>query len=834
MLSSLLYALRHASRRLIRDRGFAAVAIVSIALGVGANAAIFSLVDQVLLRLLPVKEPERLVTVSWNGNAVADGWGSGNITSYPLCQDLREHKEVFDGVFCRHPTSVNLSTGEEVQPVNAEIVSGSYFPVLGVRAALGRLIEESDNRQPGAHPVIVLSFDYWKNSLASDPDVVGRKVLVNNHPMTVIGVAADGFRGVDLGETPALWIPAMMKAQATPEWDRLLDRRARWVHIFGRLKPGVSAEQAEARLQPWFKTMLEADTKLESWPPVSEEQRRSFLASTIGVTPAPRGRSGLRNRLEDPLRVLMAGTLLLLLLACLNVANLFLARASARSREMAVRKALGASRSRIAAELLTDSLLVALAGGLLGLVAAPAVTQTLLSFLPQDSAGIDLSARTDLRVFLFAFLVSVITGCLCGVAPALQAGRVPLMSPLKDRSNIAAGGGIHLRKALVIGQMAFTLILLVGAGLFVQTLARLQKKGPGFTATNLLMFEVNPPKSGYGKAESVRFIRDLLGSLKALPGVDSATVADIELLMGGSRNMNMTVESESRVITDRVVHFTSISAGFFGTLGTRVIAGRDFDERDVREANDYGFRSGIINESFAKRYFGDRSPIGHRLGLGNRPDTTLDVEIVGVVKDFSYRGLREQAEHAFFPIFEGAPSRGVFYVRSRAEPDATFASVREVVRQLDPALPVSSMRTVEQQIDRSLTTERMLATLSGGFGILAIVLATVGLYGVMSFVVTRRTQEIGIRLALGATRSATLWLVMREAILMIAGGIAIALPCVWALSRLVESQLFGVAALDGPTIALASALLALVAAGAAAIPARRASLVNPTEALRFE
>lgn len=367
MLSALRYDVKHALRGLLRDRAFTLVAILSIGLGVGANSAIFSLVDQALFRQLPVNDPERLVLLNWSGTFIGSGWGSSNLNSYPFYRDLAAENQVFNGVFCRHPTTVHLSVENTAEPVTAEIVSGSYFPVLGVRPALGRLLEESDNVQPGAHPVVVVSFDYWRNRLGGAGDIVGRKVLVNNHPMTVIGVAAAGFRGIDWGEVPSLWIPTMMKRQATPEFDWLEDRRGRWLHVFGRLKPGVALEQAQAGLQPWFKAMLEADTKREGWPRVTEEQRRRFLASRLVVLPASQGRSDLRGRLERPLLVLLAATALVLLLACLNVANLCLARAFARRRETALRLALGASRGRIARDLLVQSGILALGGAVLEL-----------------------------------------------------------------------------------------------------------------------------------------------------------------------------------------------------------------------------------------------------------------------------------------------------------------------------------------------------------------------------------------------------------------------------------------------------------------------------------
>lgn len=825
--------LKYAVRTLLRSPGFTATAVLSLALGIGVNAAIFSLFDQVLLRLLPVREPERLVLLEWKGTPLSGGWGSGNRMSYPLCRDLQEQTEFFDGVFCRHPTEVMFSTGQQPHSVGAEIVSGSYFPVLGVRPELGRLIDESDNLQPGAHPVIVLSHDYWKNSLGGAPDIVGGKVLVNNHPMTVIGVAAAGFRGVDIGETPALWIPAMMKRQATPHWDALMNRRVRWMHVFGRLKPGISIEQTKAGLQPWFKSMLEADTRREDFPSVSAEQRRSFLASTIDAIPAAQGRSDFRRRMDQPLWVLMIGTLLLLLLACINVANLLIARVLARSREVTTRIALGASRARITGQLLIDGLLIAVAGGLFGLMAAPAISQALISFLPANTAGFDLSARLNHRVFLCAFLASTVTGCLCGLAPALQLGRLSLFPSLKDRSVIAKGGGIRFRKLLVVCQMGFTLILLIGAGLFVQTLAQLYAKGPGFATSSLLMFSVSPLRIGYTVGNARQLTRDLLPKLQQTPGIESAAVASHNLLMGGSWGDNLTIEFNGRTVTDRGVEGMWVSPGFFSTLGTQITMGRDFNDREPENpGSEAGSRSVIVNEKFAKRYFGDGSPIGYRVGVGDRPSTRTNIEIVGVVKDFRYNNLRRETEQVFFP-FRESPG-GTFYLRARGKPESAFASIHAAVAQIDPVLPLLSLRTIDEQIDRSLTTERMLASLSSGFGAVALLLSMVGLYGVMSFVATHRAQEIGIRMALGATRRSAVWLVIRDALVMIAAGTAIALPCAWALGRVVASQLFGVKPTDAVTIAAASLLLGAVALGAALIPAYRASTVNPTDALRFE
>jgi len=829
---------RQALHALLRDRAFTLVALLSIGLGAGANSAIFSLVDQALLRQLPVREPERLVLLDWNGGFVGHGWGSGNLFPYPLYRDLRHETRVFDGVIGRHPTTVYLSLEDTPEQASAEIVTGSYFSVLGVRPALGRLIEESDDLQPGAHPVVVLSFDYWRNRLGGANDVVGRKVLVNNHPMTVIGVAGAGFHGMDWGEVPSLWIPTMMKRQATPDFDWLEDRRGRWLHLFARLKPGMTPAEARAGLQPWFKAMLEEDTKRESWPRVTEEQRRRFLASTLELLPAAQGRSDLRERLERPLLVLLAATGLVLLLACLNVANLFLARAFARRRETALRLALGASRGRIAREQLAQSGLLALGGGALGILLAPSVAQALTSLLPQEVAAVDLSAAIQPRVFLFTLVVALLTGLLFGLAPALQAGRTEPASVLKEESSTVAAG-VGLRKALVVGQIALALVLLIGSGLFARTLAGLRAQGPGFVTTNLLSFRVDAARNGYTPARSKALMRDLLSSLRALPEVEGVGLSVAQLLSGGSWNQQLTVESSTRVVTEGVIHCNAVSPRFFDALRVSLLEGHDFSEGDAldREPGSgpgMGFRSAIVNESFARRYFGDRSPIGARLGLGNGPDTPTDIQIVGVVRTFSYRGLRGTEDQAFFPFFESQISGGGFYVRTRVPSASAFSAIRAAVRGVDSAIPVSGLRTLDDQLDRTLVNERLLATLASAFAALAVLLTVVGIYGVMSFVVASRVREIGVRLALGASRGSAVWLVLRDAAVMLAAGLAMAFPTVWGLGRFIENQLYGVRALDPPTIVGASLLVALVALGAAALPARRASSVSPLEALRCE
>jgi len=824
--------LRYAIRTLWRSRSFTATAVLLLGIGIGATAGVFSLFDQVLIRRLPgVTHPERLVHLDWAGNSLSSSWGSGHLMSYLLCRELEDVEGLFDGVFCRHPTAVNVRAGERSTSVRAEIVSGSYFPTLGVHPSLGRLIGPSDDLRPGAHAVVVISYRFWADHLGADPDVVGHTVAINHHPMTVIGVSPADFEGVDLGAPTAVWIPAMMKKQATPEWDGLLDRRTAWMHVFARVEPGLTVAQARPRLQAWFKGLLDRETRSEDFPRVTEEQRRSFLASTIDVLPAAQGSPQLRSFLQRPLWMLLGTTFLLLLLASLNVAGLLIARGATRGQELDTRVALGASQGRVAGQLLVENALIALGGGLLGLLMAPLVTRVLLSMLAEDST---LSAALDARVVLFAFLVSLVAAGLFGVAPAVRLKRQSLTASLGQRSRILTG--IGFRRALVTGQIALTLVLLVGAGLFVQTLTRMHGN-VGFDSGNLVMVSVDPLSIGRSDSEAERTMRDLMRTLEDLPGVTSASVANTRMLQGGSSATTLTVLSDvGRAVTDGPVSYTRVGPGFFTTLGVRFAVGRDFDERDVRGSGGEqpSYRSIIVNESFAHRYFGRQSPIGRLVGFGSQPNTPTQTRIVGLVSDFSRRSLRDaELPQAFVPFWDGDSRNGTFYLRARGELGSTFASIQTSVGQLDPALPIA-ITTYDEQIGESMRTEELLASLSIGFGVLALLVSVVGLFGLMSFVVTLRTREIGVRLALGATRRDAIALVVREALIMIGIGALIALPMIWALGRLVEAQLFGVGAIDPATVAAASVLLAIVGLGAAGVPARRASSISPADALRFE
>jgi predicted permease len=831
-LRDFLFDLRYSARSLARSPGFTAATLLSLALGIGATTAIYSLVDQVILHSLPVRQPERLVLLDWKGEHAVGGFGTYNLMPYPLCRDLQQQTAIFDGVLCRAEVFATLSAGGDPRPAMVEVVSGSYFGVLGVGSAMGRMIEARDDAGPGTGPVAVLSYDFWQAQLGGASDVVGRTVLVNHNPLTVIGVAAREFRGIDVGEVPALWFPASMASQILSRPADFLAQPTRWMQVLGRLQPGVTAERAQAGLQPWFKSWLDDNQRRTGFPVITAERRRRYLASTLSLTPAPQGHSPLRRSLSQPLWVLFAATGVLLALACLNVAGLFLARGSARGREIGTRLALGASRSRIGRQLLADSLLLALAGGALGVAFASPVMRALIALLPDHGTSSALRPTIDFRLLGFALLASLAAGILSGFTPALHAGRDSLISSLRERAGTVFGG-VLLRKSIVTLQVAFSLILVVGAALFARTLSTLLTKGPGFDTGSLVSFSLAPRQNGYTPADSGRLIHRVYQEVGALPTTRGAALINNPLLLGGSWNNAVTIQSDRRIVTGDV-DLNGVSAGFFSLLGVRILAGRDFEARDSQPNEERSPRVAVVNQAFVKRYLDGRNPLGLHIGMGSGPDVQPNVEIIGVCADIHYRGLREVSEQAWFPIAEGDDFASTFYVKINGTPEDTFRAVRRIVRDADPQLPVLAPRTLDDQVNRSLNTERLLAALSGSFAALALLLSLIGLYGVMSFVVTRRTREIGIRLALGATAGSAVRLILRDAIAMIAAGIAIALPCVAALGKLVQSQLFGVTATDPATIAAAALVLGAGAFAAALIPAWRASTVDPTEALRLE
>ena len=838
--------LNFALRTLRRTPGFTLVAVLTLALGIGANTAIFTLLNQVLLRLLPVKDPHSLVMLTMRGKHYGSNWGS-NAISYPMYKDFKEHNEVFSGMMARFPIYASVTTGSASERVKAELVSGSYFDVLGVTTAIGRPFTPDDDKSKDGHPLVILSYNYWRDKFGAKPDVIGSNILVNNNKMTIVGVAQAGFDGVELGDPPSIFVPMMMQLELMPgNKDMLTNRRNRWVNVFGRLKPDVSAEKAKASLQPYMHSMLEMEVKEEAFRNASPYDREQFLKCWMDVLPGSQGRQNVQRGLSTPLWVLMATTGMVLLIACANIANLLLARATRRQKEMAIRLAIGASRGRIISQLLIEMLVLAMAGGALGLMLAFWADKALMSvYLPADSARLNITTSPDLRVLLFTFGVSALTALAFGLVPALQTTKPNVGTVLKDEASAVVGSGNKgLRKSLVVVQVALSLLLLIGAGLFLRSLDNLSQLGPGFNASRLIGFEIDPSLNGYTPERGKLAYRQLTESLKSLPGVEGVGLASMRILENDEWDSSMTVEGYNPDKPDDRAepYMNSIGPGYFATLGVPIVSGRDFTVADSREvkhgndADDFVPATVMINETFAHKFFPGRDPIGRHLGFGSDPGTKTDMEIIGVVKDIKYTSLRDEIPpQAYIPYLS---SRGVggmtVYVRTTADPKTMMNLIREKVRDLDANMPIFDMRTTDEQIQNSLSAERMIASLSTVFGLLATILAAVGLYGLMAYNVVQRTREIGIRMALGAAQGDVVWMVMRDVLILVGIGIAVGVPAALALTSVVRSQLYGLTGHDPMTLILATVGLAVIAFAAGYIPAIRASRLDPMRALRYE
>jgi predicted permease len=662
-------------------------------------------------------------------------------------------------------------------------------------------------------------------------------------------VAQAGFDGVELGASTKIFIPVMMEKEIIiGPMKFLTDRRSRWVNAFGRLKPGVTEEKAKASLQPFMHSMLEMEVKEAAFHNASAYDREQFLKSWIDVLPGSQGRASLRRELRTPLWVLMATTGMVLLIACANIANLLLARATGRQKEIAVRLAMGATRGRIVAQLLIETLSLSAFGGILGLALAFWGDKALMAiYLPSESNELNISTAPDFRILFFTLAVTVITGVIFGLAPALQATKPDIGKTLKDEAGaVVRGGHGRLRSALVVTQVALSLLLLIGAGLFLRSLKNLSSLGPGFRAERLVGFNIDPSLNGYTPERLNNFYQQLTDNLGAIPGVKSVAVASIRIMENNEWDSGMTAEGYSPTKPDDhpQAYMNQIGPGYFATLGVPIVAGRDFrltDNRVIKRADatddfDTMPATVIINEKFAQRFFAGRSPVGMHLGFGTDPGTHTEMEIIGVVKDIKYTNLRDEIPIQAYVPYMNSPYLGgmTIYVRTVGEPNQLMSSVRAKVREMDANLPIYAMRTMEEQISNSLSTERMIASLSTVFGFVATVLAIIGLYGVMSYSVAQRTREIGIRVALGAEQGKVIWMVMRDVLLLIAIGVAVGVPGALALTRVVKSQLYGLQAHDPWTLGLATGLLAMVACAAGYIPALRASRVDPMKALRYE
>jgi predicted permease len=850
-MASVLQDLRYALRSLGRAPGFTAVVVLTLGLGIGANTAIFSLLDQVVLRALAVSAADDLVQL--DGPGTFRGRTTLNRAfSHPMFRDLQQGETGFSALIARAPASVAFRAGDGSERVIAEMISGNTFTVLGATPALGRLFTAEDDLVKGGHPLVVLTDTFWRRRFNADPGVVGQQVVVNATPMTVIGVTRPGFYGLLANEQPAFFVPTAMKAAITPTRDDYDDRQSRWLQIVGRLAPGPSREQAKAAADVRYRQINAAE--LESVPQFaasSDQFKERFRAKRLVLHDASRGLSQIRGDFSGPVSVLMGMVGLVLLIACANVANLMLARATGRQREMSVRLAVGASRARLVRQTLVESAVVAVLGGACGLLVAAWLGDLLLGVLPLEGLGVSLTTTPDGRVLAFTLAVSVVTAVLFGLAPALRGSAIDLQRALKEESSAAGGGVQHarLRKTLVVAQVALSTLLVAGAGLFARSLTNLKTLGPGFDTDHIVTFAVNPPLSGHSQVATKQLYARLADDLAGQPGVTSVSLADEPLLTGNTSQRTIRVQGyEPQQGEDMNPWTWEIGPGYFTTLGVPLVAGRDFSERDADGAPPVA----IVNETFARYFFGADNPIGRRIGFSAQNDAGR-MEIVGVAKDTVYSQVRPGeaggdatgslrvantgVPRVVYTPYQQSTELGemTFYLRSSAAAaPALPALAREAVQRVDRGLPVFAMTTLATTVDESLAVERMLALLSTLFGALATTLAAVGLYGLMSYTVARRTREIGIRIALGAARPDVLGLVLRDVALLTAIGIAVGLPGAYAIGRAAESRLFGLSPLDPWSLALAASLLASVSLAAGYLPARRAAATQPLLALRTE
>jgi len=788
-----------------------------------------------MLRRLPIKDPDQLVVLHQRGLNMGSNMGRW-MQSYPVYQDFQQKAAPFSEVLARRLGAASVSVDNQTERVESEMVSGNYFTMLGVKPAAGRVFNSHDDDQVyKGHPVVVLSYDYWVTRFARSPSVVGKKILVNNYPMTIVGVSAPGFAGLDPALSPQIRVPILMEPIMQPEWNWFTpgDRRVRWLQVFARLKPGSTIDSARAPVQVLFHQIRQYESTLPAAKDWSNYQRELFLKGTVEIDRANTGYSDLRNSFSTALVVLMCMVGLVLLIACANVANLLIARAFARQKEIAVRLSIGASRGRLVRQLLVESMVLSIAGGVVGVGLAVAMTNGLLALMPARGNTLLIEARPDLRILLFSLALTFLTGLIFGLVPALKASRPDLWSTLKDVVGSIAGSGssLLLRKSLVTAQVALSFLLLFGAGLFVKSLQNLKATDTGFRdIDNLVTFQLDPALDGYDGPRTVQLYSQLLDRLRAIPGVRSAAHATEPLLSGDEWDSTTSVEGhQPKDGEDMQAFMNALSPGYFQTMGIPILEGRDFDRRDmIKDA-----KVAIVNKAFAQHFFGNQSAIGRRIGRGLGPGTKLDIEIVGVVGNSLFEGPREGVHRQVFLPNWGNVS-AAFYIRAGLGSKQAYGAVRSEVKKLDASLPIYRLKTLGGQLDETLLTERLIALLSAGFGLLATLLATIGLYGVMAFVVARRTKELGVRMALGARPGSVIWLVMREVFLLFGIGLSIGIPAAIGLGRFVTSQLYGIKANDPYTAGISIAVLIAVASLAGWIPAWRASRIDPVLALRYE
>jgi len=836
-METFLQDFRYGIRTLIKNPGFASVAILTLALGLGANTAIFSLTDQILLRLLPVKNPRELVILRSPGPKSGRVWSDGDSAaslSYPLYKEIRDNNNVFTGLLARFAVPLSVAGEGSTERANGELVSGNYFEVLGVQPSLGRVLTQDDDQVPGAGQVAVLSHGYWTRHFGSDPGILNKTLVINDTPMTIVGVAGKGFNGVQVGQTPDIFVPITMKARMTPNSDGLDDHRDFWLAIIGRVKPDLTPEQAEAAFAPIYHQILEQQ-ELPLAGRMSPETQQRYLDRKMLLEPGARGRAILQSAYKERLLVLMGMVGLVLLIACANVANLLMARGAARQREIAIRMAVGAGRGRLIRQFMVESLTLSLIGGAVGLLVAEWTSGFLVSAIPESVGAIGLSGGLDLRLFTFTILLSLVTGLLFGVLPAVKATRLNLESTLREQGSSVSGSlsQVRFRKGLVLSQVILTTVLLVGAGLFAKSLNNLKKLDLGMRPEHLITFSIQPELNGYSPQRTTALFDQLHQSLNALAGVDSVTEAMIADLTDSNSSSNITVEGyQSGDNEDMNVNQNYIGPAYFSTMGIPLLQGREFSSADTANSP----KVAIINEAMVKRFFANRNPIGAKFAFGGGDKIHPDIEIVGVVKDSKHITVREKiGPYVCLPYSQFAKLGDIsFYVKTKQDVGSMAAATRREVQRLDANLPVFGVKTLEGQIDESLFEDRFLTMLAICFALLAALLASMGLYGVMAYTVTRRTREIGIRMALGATRGVVSWLILREVVVLAGIGLLVGLPAAYGLGRFAESMLFDVKTSD--PIAFVGAALLLVGATflGGYLPARRAASIDPLVALRCE
>jgi predicted permease len=832
-LESLMQDIYFGVRAMCRSPALTIVALISLALGIGANTAIFSFLDAVMLRSLPVKDPSQLVLFGGGkSSGLSDDYPITELYSYPFYREMQRKNAVFSdvtAVFSMENGVHGIVEGRDsIEPMKVQLVSGTYFSTLGVNAFMGRTLTDEDDATEGDHPVAVVSYGWWKRSLSRDPSVLNKRLKLGDTTFSIVGVAPPEFFGTAVGNAPDIWVPLSMMKQIPPHWGGYKDNFAESLFIIGRLEPGVSMTQATTNVNLVYQQILRGFTDAK-W---DEAKLKALNNTHVPLTSMKTGLSSLRRQLSEPLKILMAVVALVLLIACANIANLLLARSTARARELAVRQALGARRMRLVRQLLTESLLLAVVGGALGIGVAAMANHLLLHMVSggrQQQLPLDVSI--DMRLLIFTLVVTVATAVLLGTVPALRATRLQLTEALKDgRSSSGATTRSPLAKALVISQVAFSLVLLVGAGVFLRSLVNLTNVDTGFNKENVLRLQLDASSIGY-KEDDPRLNaldQQIEERVSALPGVIAASFSSFTF-HEGSWNTDVTVQGFDANPNIDVKH-NVVGNGYFTTMQIPLLAGRTFGTQDTATSK----RVGVISERMARTMFPKGSPIGHHYHIVD-PSAVYDIEVIGIVKDVKFGSLQEAPETLdYIPSTQRVQYLSDFEVRYTGSFSAVSTAVQQAIHNVDRNLPITRVTTLDEQVSRSITNQRMVAQLSAFFGLLAIFLSCIGIYGLMSYLVSRRTHEIGVRMALGAARSNVRGLVMREIAVLVGAGVAIGVPITFAGGRLVSSMLFGLRGADLISVLSSVGILLGVGLLAGYLPARRASRVDPMAALRYE